>query len=144
MTEAIFGLLGVLVGSGITWGMELWRARRGDSDQARVAARLVIDELQSIDNARTVNEPEPRRQKELALQQDAWHSHRAVLARELSYDGWRQVRLAYDALSSPQRSSAGERYVDEQYEKAMQVLKPVASRRRYWPQRLWARLTRSD
>ncbi len=123
--------------------MELWRAKRGDSDEARVAARLVIDELQSIDNARTVGEPEFERQKKLALQQDAWHSHRTVLARELSYDGWRQVRLAYDALSAAQTSPAGERYVDEQYERAMEVLKPVAAKQRYWWRRLWARVTRS-
>jgi hypothetical protein len=144
VTEAIFGLLGVLVGSAITWGMELWRARRGDSDEARVAARLVIDELRSIANVRTADEPEFKRQKNLALQQDAWHSHRPVLARELSYDGWRQVRDAYDSLASPPRTSAGERYVDDQYVRAMQVLEPVASRHRYWPQRLLARFTKSD
>lgn len=136
MTEAIFGLLGVLIGSGITWGIELWRARRGESDQARVAARLVIDELRSIANIRTADEPEFKRQKELALRQDAWHTHQPVLARELSYDGWRAVGAAYDALASPQRSSAGERYVDEGYEAAMQVLEPIASRHRYWWQRL--------
>jgi len=136
MTEAIFGLLGVLIGSGITWGMELWRARRGESDQARVAARLVIDELRSIANVRTANEPEFKRQKELALVQDAWHTHRPALARELSYEGWRAIGAAYDALASLPTTSAGERYVDERYDRAMQVLEPMASRRRYWWQRL--------
>jgi len=138
MAEAIFGLLGVLVGSAITWGMELWRARRGDSDEARVAARLVIDELQSIDNVRTAGESEFQKQRELALQQDAWHKHGTVLARELSYDGWRAVRATYDSLSSPQRSSAGERHVDEEYARAMEFLKPIAARHRYWWQRLLA------
>jgi hypothetical protein len=136
VTQAIFGLLGVLVGSAITWGIELWRARRVDTDEARVAARLVIDELQSISNARTADEPEFKRQKASALRQDAWHSHRAVLARELPHEGWRAVRRAYDGLSEPPRSSAGERSVDEQYEKAIQILEPLASRSRYWWQRL--------
>ena len=135
MTEAIFGLLGVMVGSGITWGMELWRARRGDRDEARVAARLVIDELQSIANVRTVNEPEFKRQRELAMQQDAWHSQRVVLARELPYLGWRDVRRVYDSLSVPPRSSTGESEVDEQYEQA-KALQPLAKEPRYWWQRL--------
>jgi hypothetical protein len=139
MAEAYFGLAGVLIGSAITWGMELWRARRGDSDQARVAARLVIDELRSIANLRTAEEPEFKRQRDLALKQEAWHSQRPVLARELSYEGWRAVGAAYDSLSSPQRSSAGEHLVDERYEEAMQVLEPVATRRRYWWRRLLAR-----
>jgi hypothetical protein len=140
--EAIFGFFGVLVGSAITWGMELWRARRGDSDEARVAARLVIDELESIFNARTANEPEFQRQRQQALNQDAWHSHRAVLARELSYDGWRAVRATYDSLSSPQSSSAGERRVDEHYAEAMRALRPAAARHRYWWQRLSAAMKR--
>jgi len=140
MTQAIFGLLGVLVGSAITWGIELWRARRRDTDEARVAARLVIDELQSISNARTADEPEFKRQRELALQQDAWHSQRTILARELPFDGWRAVRSTYDYLSEPPRSSAGERMVDEQYDKALEVLEPLAARHRYWWQRSWAYL----
>jgi hypothetical protein len=140
VTQAIFGLIGVLVGSFITWVIELWRAWRSENDEARVAARLVIDELQSIANVRTADEPEFKRQKDLALQQDAWHLHRGVLARELSYDGWRAVRRAYDSLSEPQRSSVGERYVDEKYEQAMRFLEPIASRDRYWWQRLWAPL----
>jgi hypothetical protein len=101
MTEAVFGLVGVLVGSAITWGIEVWRARRTDSDEARVAARLVADELHSIDNARTVDLPQFRRQRDLALQQDAWLQHRVVLARELTDEHWRAVRAAYDDLAIP-------------------------------------------
>lgn len=101
-----------------------------------MAARLVIDELQSIANVRTVNEPEFQRQRELAMQQDAWHSQRVVLARELPFLGWRDVRRVYDSLSMPPRSSAGEREVDEQYERAMNALKPLAKEPRYWWQRL--------
>jgi MoxR-like ATPase len=140
MTEAIFGLIGVVIGSAIAWVAEIWRARRHDSDEGRVAARLVIDELQSIDNVRTVDEKEAAELRDRALRQDAWLQHRAVLARELSYDRWRAVRRAYDVLSSPQRSPTGEKYVDEQYAKAMAALQPLASRHRYWWQRLGARL----
>lgn len=140
MTEAIFGLVGVLVGSAITWGIEVWRARRTDADEARVAARLVADELQSIDNYRTVDLPELRRQRELALQQDAWIKHRVVLARELTDEHWRAVRGAYDALAIPPRGKRQEEHIVRSYSEAMKALEPLmSSSRRYWWQRLSSR-----
>ena len=142
MTQAVFSLIGVLVGSGVTWWIEVWRARRGDSDQGRVAARLVIDELHSIDNARTVGEPEFPEQRELAMKQDAWITHRAVLARELTGDKWEAVRASYDALSTVPKSPAGEQHVEEKYEEAMAALVPLSSRDRYWWQRLGSFLKR--
>ena len=141
MTQAIFGLLGVVVGSVITWGIELWRARRRDSDEGRVAARLVMDELHSLYNQRTANEPEAPRQIKLAREQDAWLTHRAVLARELTHESWRAVRLAYDALSTGQETMAGEKYVDSQVDRATAALKPLASEPRYWWQRARERMT---
>jgi hypothetical protein len=143
MTEAIFGLLGVVVGSAITWGIELWRARRNDANEARVAARLVADELQSISNARTVDEPQFRRQRDLALQQDAWVTHRAILARELTDSDWRRVREAYDALAVPPGGAPAERFVDDQYSEAREALMTLASsRQRYWWQRMRPRRQR--
>jgi hypothetical protein len=136
MLQAIFGLIGVLIGSFITWFIELWRARRRDTDERRVAARLVIAELQSIENVRTANEPEFARQKEMALRQAAWHSQRSVLARELDLAGWEAVGSAYDALSEAPTSTPGERQVDAAYGEAMVALEPLAARRRYWHQRL--------
>jgi hypothetical protein len=90
MTEAIFGLLGVVVGSVIAWLTEIWL------------------------------------------------SQRVVLARELKHADWQSVGATYDALSSPQRTTAGENYVDDQYARAMRALEPLASRHRFWWQRLWA------
>ncbi|MEJ7787089.1 MAG: hypothetical protein WKF96_19985 [Solirubrobacteraceae bacterium] len=137
MSEAIFGLIGVVVGSAITWGIEIWRARRSDSDDARVAARLIAAELQSIDNARTVDLPELGRQKVLALEQDAWITHRSTLARELGDSEWRAVRDAYDALALPQRGRSSEDYVSGAYTAAMTALEPLmSSDRRYWWQRI--------
>ena len=141
VTQAIFGLIGVLVGSLITWGIEVWRARRRDHDEARVAARLVVAELQTIENVRTVDEPQFRRERELALQQDAWISHRAALARELDNEEWQAVRDAYDALSDIPRSTRAEKYVDDKYDAAIAALRELASpERRYW----WRRLRPSD
>jgi hypothetical protein len=137
VAQAIFGLIGVVVGSLITWGVEVWRARRQDHDEGRVAARIVAAELQAIANVRTADEPQFRRERELALAQDAWITHRAALARELTDEGWRAVRMAYDALADVPRTTVGERHVDKNYEAAMDALRPLASsERRYWWQRL--------
>jgi hypothetical protein len=144
VSEAIWGLVGVLVGGGMTWVIEIWRARRSDTDAARVAARLVAAELETIDNVRTVGAPAFLEQKDRAMKQDAWVAHRTTLARELSDDGWRDVRRAYDALAAPQQSSGGEKYVGEAYADAMAALDELmTSNRRYWWQRLalWLRPT---
>jgi hypothetical protein len=132
VTEAVFGFVGVLVGSAITWGIELWRARRTD----------VADELESIENARTAAEPQFRRQRDLALQQDAWLKHRVVLARELTDEHWRAVRAAYDALAVGGQGSRGtEQWIRSCSREAMRALAPLmSSRRRYWWQRLRSRL----
>ncbi len=142
MSEAIWGFVGVLIGGGITWAIEIWRARRSDMDAARVAARLVAAELETIDNVRTADAPEFLEQKKLAMKQDAWVAHRTTLARDLSDDGWRAVRRAYDALAAPQQSSGGETYVAHAYADAMAALDGLmTSKRRYWWQRLawWLR-----
>ena len=75
------------------------------------------------------------------MKQDAWVAHRTTLARELSDEGWRSVRRAYDALAAPQQSSGGEAYVSNAYAEAMAALEDLmTSRRRYWWQRLALRL----
>jgi hypothetical protein len=141
MTEAIFGLVGVLVGSAITWGIEVWRARRTGSDEARVAARLVADELQSLDNVRTVDLPQFVRQRDLALEQDAWLQQRAVLARELTDERWRAVRAAYDALAIPLSGGRQEESIQRSYSEAISALEPLmSSSRRDWWHRLRSRL----
>lgn len=93
MAEAIFGLIGVIVGGllngGITWLTERKQQRAG----AKTAARIVIAEIR--DNERTL---------ELALEKRNWDylkdavslqagtEHRASLAGTLNDDGW----LAFD------------------------------------------------
>ncbi len=148
MNEAIFGLLGVLVGSAITWGIEIWRARRGDTDQARVAARLVADELDSINTVRQgldQMEPQFRTERDLAMAQDAWIAHRTILAREMDDDGWLAIRRAYDALAMPYNPAdePGEDFVTQKYKDALAALGPLmTSERRYVWQRLWRRAAR--
>jgi hypothetical protein len=138
VTEAVFGLVGVLVGSAITWGIEVWRARRTDANEARVAARLVADELLTIDSHRG-GLPEFHRQRDLALQQEAWVEHRVVLARELTDEDWHAVREAYVAFAAPPGEGDAQ-LIWRRYSEAMRALEPLmSSSRRYWWQRLRSR-----
>jgi hypothetical protein len=142
VSAALFGFLGVVLGGGITWGIEIWRATRGDWDERRVAARLVAAELSSISTVRQgldQIEPEFRLQRELALRQDAWFAYRAVLAREMDDEDWLAIRSAYDALATQYNpaNTAGETFVAQTYKEALTALKPLATRdRRYLTQRL--------
>lgn len=97
----------------------------------------MADEIRTIENVRTVNEPQWRQRRESALNQEAWVHHRTSLARELSDDGWRAVADVYDALSQPPMSARGEEYVTAKYDAAMKALRPLqSSETRYWWQRL--------
>jgi hypothetical protein len=149
MSAAIYALVGVAVGGFITWGIEYWRAKRGEADEKRVAARLVVDELASISVVREGMEgvePQFREWRERALRQEAWFAHRAVLARELDDEGWLAVRAAYEALSieyDPDNPSTDANFVRREYERAQTALKPLTtSERRYWWQRLRYRISR--
>src|SRR4051812_27923764 len=46
MIEAIFGLIGVIVGAGVTAGTELLNARSRERRALRTAARAAVEELQ--------------------------------------------------------------------------------------------------
>jgi hypothetical protein len=142
VSEAIFGFVGVLVGGLLTWVIEIWRARRGDTDELRVAARLVADELDSINTVRQgLDEIETqfRRERDSALAQEAWIAQRAILAREMDDEGWLAVRRAYDALATQYNpgNEAGEAFVAQKYKDALTALEPMmTSERRY----IWQRL----
>jgi hypothetical protein len=97
--QAIFGLVGVLVGGGITWGIEWWRERRRMEGEARVAARLVADELmRAHDLFKVIWDESATGSPELAegvAGFPLWKEHRAVLARNLGSSDWLKVERAY-------------------------------------------------
>ena len=97
MAEAIFGLIGVIVGAIITGGGTLYIERRREMREIKLAKRLVADELRSIHADLLLlieHETTPRPQVEdlygTFLATTLWYEHKSVLAddRALSEEKW--------------------------------------------------------
>lgn len=103
--SAISGLIGVLVGGGITTGTSYWlmtrqetvvaaREERSRTNEIRIAVRLVANELIEFQESMRLRILEGRwTDSELRL--DAWGRYKEVLARELSMDDWHQIELTF-------------------------------------------------
>jgi hypothetical protein len=106
MTEAIFGLVGVLVGGLITWGAEAWRDRQRLAGEARVAARMVTMELLGASTRfegwemRPETMPAGDSEHPLA-EMSMWTRHRGTLARTLDADSWWRVNTAFVVVEGP-------------------------------------------
>jgi hypothetical protein len=97
MAEAIFGLIGVLIGALVTGGLDLILERRREKKLVRRAIRLVGDELHKVwvslsmlvqaGTAPPMQEPEP----ELFLPTSAWAAHREILVDEIPNDAWDEI-----------------------------------------------------
>jgi hypothetical protein len=98
--QAIFGLLGVLVGGAVTFGVEMTLQERRTKELTRQAARLVAFDLRVAGRiVRLAVE-----QDELWLDQDrpgvpSWGECRAVLAESLDGEGWQTVTTAVMLVS---------------------------------------------
>jgi hypothetical protein len=97
MTEAIFGLVGVVVGGLLTGLTQAWQQRRAARAEMRAGARLISAELSVLEvKLGRYGDGESGR-PELPAVVD-WPEHRAVIARELDRDDWVMVARAYAML----------------------------------------------
>jgi hypothetical protein len=109
MTEAIFGLIGVIVGGVLTSALESVRERGRERAETRAAARLLSAELsvqQGIlaaflagDRAALVDD------QVLAVSQ--WSEYRALMAKVLSDEAWQKVASAFVKLMLWRRDAGG-------------------------------------
>lgn len=95
MTQAIFGLLGVLVGGLVTFGVEMVLHQHRENELVRQAARLVGFDLQVSSRVLRL----ALKQDELWFEQDrpavpSWAESRTVLAAALDANGWKLVTSA--------------------------------------------------
>jgi hypothetical protein len=104
---AIFGLIGVLVGAGVTGGVDVLLARRHDEADRRQAKRMVATEIHTlwVHLSLLVGTKQiPRlRGEELErrfLPVEVWNTHRASLARAITDDeDWQELFVFYDNVT---------------------------------------------
>lgn len=130
MTEAIFGLVGVLLGGVISGGATYVLSRRSDRLEARASARLLQGELHLVAHKlhldrhelergrrhgfRPANERPKRGDRRPSLRTlqplvwlgefslEPWREHQGRLARVLDSDDWYALSRAYAAIVSGQ------------------------------------------
>jgi hypothetical protein len=147
VTEAIFGLLGVIVGGVLNAAGGLWSARRTESASAKAAARLLLHDLMGVavpvDWAASVGEWGPIRQGSLPLER--WTEYEGLFARAISsFDDWltlwrvvHQVRRltedappegsdAFHVKMPPERQLAAER-ANDTLDQALAVVRRIAA-----------------
>jgi hypothetical protein len=109
MTEAIFGLIGVVVGALVTGTVEWIQAERSRRIATRAARRLVAQELlactAAIDMAAskddTLEVAEDMRDSFTRglVSNDAWAAHNGILAERLGDDVWESLTDAYVSIT---------------------------------------------
>jgi hypothetical protein len=126
---AVFTLIGVIVGGGITAGanyiLEERRANREKSKEQRArmvelkrAARLIEQDFNWILGVVNVAIEQRRWVTVEAVQVDTWREQRSVLAAETSYEAWLVLKKSSWAMESYRRAAAaaiaqGEQVIDE-------------------------------
>src|SRR4051794_25968997 len=108
MTEAIFGLVGVVIGGVLSGGVTLWVERVRERRGARSAARLVHYELirvvSQLGVALDLRSPLPFVER---FPTEAWRELRPVLARTLDTETWGAVLSAYTTLEAVRQAFSG-------------------------------------
>lgn len=101
---ALVGLVGVIVGVGISEGLSYWRERRKERLEVRRAARLIdADLLLAVTVARgSIERKEWWPALEHRLTTDGWQQYRAVIASELTEERWVAVMVSILAVGDLQ------------------------------------------
>jgi hypothetical protein len=117
MSEAIFGLVGVVVGATLSGFVSFALERRREHRGARASARLLEQELEPFNNllyglrAGVLGHDEATFRahvKELEdFTLDLWTANREILAATLGIEEWYAVMYAYLALGRLRRELAG-------------------------------------
>jgi hypothetical protein len=103
MSQAIWGFIGVVVGVVLTGATQFGLARLEKDSSAKVAARLLMDDLVGIARALRSDPEEPLNGFFLRPRYErlnaSWQEYRAVLALILGYADWGTVSEAMQALA---------------------------------------------
>jgi hypothetical protein len=96
MTEAIFGLIGVVIGGLLNGGVSFLVRKRQEKDEARVASRLVQVEIEwNQRNVEGALEAGTWDRIRTSVTTDEWEQHRTVLAAVLKDLEWSSLNAYY-------------------------------------------------
>jgi hypothetical protein len=141
VTEAIFGLVGVVVGAGISGVVSFVLERRRERQRARASARLLEQELepfvfQLYALRASVRQPDPsafetHARHLAAFTLELWTGHRETLAASLGIGEWYSVMYAYLGLGGLRRALEGTSFDqaagDEGFEDRVQAVESAVS-----------------
>jgi hypothetical protein len=102
VSSAVAGLIGVVVGGVITSGWSWYAVVRTELSDAVVAARLILDDLESVRQGKGDQNPDS----------SLWLAQRSGLARALGISQWRRVAEVYRGTHPP-TLDAVQRAIDE-------------------------------
>jgi hypothetical protein len=97
VAEAIFGLVGVIVGALITGGVEYFMRVRDEKAETRAAARLTHAELGHAEGlvAMALDSGKWELVREGSYPDDRWRQHEGLFGRLLGGDEWSAVAYGY-------------------------------------------------
>lgn len=100
MTNAIFSLIGVVIGGLLTGAVQSFQQRRSDRAQLRAASRLLSAELseQHVFLASLTNQDSAQASMTDLPAISAWPDYRPLMARLLDDEAWQAVARAYVEL----------------------------------------------
>ena len=98
MIEAIFGLVGVVIGGVLTGGINYFLESRREQRAIRAAARLVKVELGVNHHELTNLRVAEKWLSDRPFSTKEWNKHRDLLASALSVDAWDVITKAYDEI----------------------------------------------
>jgi phosphoserine phosphatase len=100
MTEAIFGLVGVIIGGLLNGGVSLLVDKKSQKGAGKVAARMLLSEITNNEIATKLSlEKSTWRHLRLALSIEEWTRRREPLAAVLSDTEWEAVDDYYSLAS---------------------------------------------
>ena len=139
MTEAIFGLVGVVVGGLLSGGVAYVMERRREQHATRAAARLLAEELRrAISFIHGVLRPvdsdwQSRAFAELDL--EVWKQNRVLLASALAEEAWTDVASAFeivDALKEERWPVERQEDAIEALDRGLQALGRIVGNEQFW------------
>jgi hypothetical protein len=147
MAEAVFGLIGVVVGGLLAGGAEYVMQRRRERRDARAAARLLAEQLRrAIAFIHSELRPVASDWASGAfgdVEMEVWHHNRGILASALETAEWEGIAEAFEVVDALKK----ERWPREKQEEAIEsidtglrALGRVAGSEQFW----WAQRFRPD